>query len=972
MKKYYVTICMALLLAVANLHAQTAKGVIKGRLADTTSGQVLRRASIKVINDSALVASGITDSSGHFVITRIPKGAYTLKVEFSGYDPRTQVFKITDSSFVLDAGTIYMQLHENALKDVVVETPPIVIKTDTTEYNAQLYNVKPNSSVQDLLQKLPGVDVDNQGNIKAQGESVSRVLVDGKRFFGDDPKMATQNLPSDIIDKIQVFDDLSDQSKFTGFDDGNRVKTINIITKKNMRRGYFGKLIAGAANKSLYDEAAQLSKFKGDEQVTFIGQGNNTNKQNFTVQDIFGGGGGGRGGAAGGIGGGAGGGFGGAGGNRAGTGGGIQSLASPTGTSGLNTTWAGGLNYRNTWGKTDAYGSYFYSNILTYQQQKSNTENFYSNGDPSLFNNQYDSSVSRVINQRINFNVESAFDSSNSIVVRPNISVQQTNGFTATNTNTLRGTTLIDSAVANAASHTSGYNGSNDALFRHRFKKKGRTFSLDLSWSGNLSNGTGTNYSSSIYSRNNKDSLSLINQYYTSYVNTQTVSPTFSYTEPIGKKSIIEFNYNYTYTKNIANRYTYAFDSAAKGYTILDSLLTNTYESNYNSNRAVLSYRYQNTNLNFSIGNGVQFGNLTSINTSKNDTVSQKYVNIYPTANLTYRFTRNTTLKFNYSGRTSQPSAQQLEPIINNADPMNIQIGNPALKQTFSNTFRLLFTSFDPVKFRNMFASINASFVNNNIVNQTVTNLITGVDSIKPVNLNGTYNFSGFFNYGFPLKKPKSNLNLTTNLSVTRGISSIGTDSLDKIILPQVNYTTNYTMGETVKWTTNLKKNFDVNFSASPTYNIAHYAPKDSSIQYFSLGLTVEATYFTQSGWILTAQLYDTYYGGRESAYNTNVPLLNLALARQIFKNKRGEIRLTVYDAINQNVSISRTVTNNYVQDTQTKLLTRYALLTFTYNIRSFKGAAPQQQNNRRGGRGGFPGGGFPGGAPDGGGAGPL
>lgn len=964
MKKNYILLFLVLLVTTAFVHAQTPKGVLKGRLADTTSGQVLRNATIKILRakDSSVAREAISDDNGHFVVTGIPAGIYNLQVNFNGYEPRYQRFKITDSIYALDAGTIYMQLHANDLKDVVVQAPPIVIKADTTEYNAQMYNVKPNATAQDLLQKLPGVDVDKNGGIKAHGETVQRVLVNGKRFFGDDTKMATQNLPSDVVDKIQVYDDLSDQSKFTGFDDGNRVKTINIVTKKNMKTGYFGKVIAGVGNKELYDEAANLSKFKGDEQITFIGQGNNTNKQNFTVQDILGSSGG-RGGSSGGVGGSAGSGFGGAGGNKAGNGGGL-SLASSN-NNGLSTTWAGGLNYKNTWGKTDLYGSYFYNNIRTVQDQKSNTQNFLA-GDSSLYNNQDQSSTNRNINQRFNFNIETSFDSVNSMVVRPNFSVQQSNGISNTTTTTTRGlNNLVSNATANTKTDNSGYNGSTDVLLRHKFAKKGRTVSLDLSWGGNSNNGNGENYSSSIYALKTGDSSHIINQHYNTKVDGQSLGTTLSYTEPLGKKSIVELNYNYSYSKNNADRYTYNYDSTAKGYTLPDSLLTNTYQNTYYSNRATVSYRYQNSKMNFSLGNGVQFGNLTSINTSKNLSLTQHYTNIYPTANLTYRFNRTSTLRFNYSGRTAQPSAQQLQPVIDNSDPTNIKIGNPKLSQSFTHSFRLLYISFDNVHFTNMFASINANFVNNNIVNQTITNRTTGVDTITPVNLNGTYNLSAFFNYGFPLKKPKSNINLTTNLSDTRGVSLVGTTTGAKEAVPVLNYTTNYTLGETVKWTTNLKSNFDVNFSASPTYNIAHYAIGNDSvnnINYFSLQLATEATWYTKSGWILNTNFNYTYYGGRSSGYNTSVPLLNVAFAKQFLKNKRGELRLTIYDLLNQNVSVSRSVTSSYVQDVQTKVLTRYALLTFTYNLRSFNN---NQQNNRRGGFPGGPGG-MPGGGPGG------
>lgn len=972
MKNFYTIFLLIMLLAVTGLHAQTSKGVLKGRLADTTTSQVLQGASVAVLAaDASVVARATTDSTGRFVLSNIPFGKYRLQVMFSGYNTRYHSFTISADSLALDAGTIYMQLQANTLATVVVQAPPIQIKKDTTEYNAQMFNVKPNATVQDLLQKLPGVDVDKQGNVKAQGETVQRVLVDGKRFFGDDPKMATQNLPSDVIDKIQVFDDLSDQSKFTGFDDGNRVKTINIVTKKNMRKGYFGKLIAGAGNKGLYDEAANISRFAGNQQITFIGQANNTNKQNFTVQDILGGGGGGgRGGSAGGIGGGAGRNFGGAGGNRAGGFSGLTGATSNNG--GLITTLAAGLNYRDTWGKnTDVSGSYFYNNLLTQTDQRSNTENLIQ-GDSSIFANQDNSSRKRNINQRLNLNIETSFDSSNSMIIRPNVSVQQSDGSSETSTSTTRGTSPISNSTAHTNTHNSGYNGSADVLFRHKFAKRGRTFSVGITFGGSSNDGYGNNYSNSNYFLKNGDSVSNINQHYVTKSNAQNISATLSYTEPIGKHSIIELNYNYSYNKNNADRFTYDYDSVSKTFSRPDSLLTNTYENTYYSNRATLSYRYQTEKFNMSVGSGIQFAQLTSDNASKNIQVVHPYTNLYPSANMTYKVSNSATLRFNYNGRTSQPTAQQLQPVIDNSDPMNIQIGNPNLKQSFTNSFRLLFIDFNKVNFHNMFASINANFVSNNIVNATITSRETGVDSILPVNLNGTYSLSAFFNYGFPLKKPKSNINFTTNISDARGVSMQGTDSAGISTALQKNYTTNYTLGETIKWTTNLKNNFDMNFSASPTYNITKYSllsENNNNIDYFSLQLATELTYYTKSGWLISPDFSYTYYGGRAQGYNTSVPLLNLAFAKQFFKDKRAELRLTVYDLLNQNVSVQRTATDNYIQDVQTKVLTRYVLLTFTYNLRNFTGNAQQGRRGGQGFPGGRPGGG-PGGFPGGGGPG--
>jgi hypothetical protein len=310
------------------------------------------------------------------------------------------------------------------------------------------------------------------------------VLVDGKRFFGDDPKLATKNLPPDMIDKIQVFDALNDQSAFTGFDDGNRIKTINITTKKDKRKGYFGRAILGGGSDSeegRYDNSVNLSYFNGDRQLTFTGQANNVNKQNFGAQDLFGGGGGG----------------GGrtivvAGSGRGGGGGATNN------SGGIIRTLAAGLNYKDIWGKkTEVSGSYFFNDMQTLREQNSFTQNLIpGNPDSSIFNTQLNNSVTKNQNHRINFNIEHQFDSSNSLIIRPNISFQETESATDVTTFSTRGTSKnLNNSIASTDRNNSGYNASLEATFRHRFKKKGRTYSIAFNPGKSVNDGTTSNYS---------------------------------------------------------------------------------------------------------------------------------------------------------------------------------------------------------------------------------------------------------------------------------------------------------------------------------------------------------------------------------------------------------------------------------------------------------------------------------------------
>jgi hypothetical protein len=321
------------------------------------------------------------------------------------------------------------------LEEVVIQRPPVSIKKDTVEYTADLFATKPNAFVEDQIRKLPGVEVDASGNITAQGEKIARVLVNGRRFFSDDPKLATRNIPPDIVDKYQIFDDLDDQSKFTGFDDGNRVKTLNIVTKKDKRQGYFGRAIVGAGTDQDYDESVNFHRFDNDQQISVLGQANDINKQNFTIQDILG-----------------------SSGARKGSGGG-PSAATNQSAPGLTTVWAGGANYHDNWSpQTEAYGSYFYNFTHVASNQQSLTQKFFDEQqDTSNATSQTQSAISRTTNQRINFNLDQKIDSNNSFIFRPNISFQTTSPNSSSVSSTID-QLPTDSAISGSTGYSSSVN----------------------------------------------------------------------------------------------------------------------------------------------------------------------------------------------------------------------------------------------------------------------------------------------------------------------------------------------------------------------------------------------------------------------------------------------------------------------------------------------------------------------------------
>lgn len=926
MRKFLV---IGLLVAFIKTTAQTV--TLKGKLLDETKQPAIG-ASVLLLNpgDSVMVKGTVTDIDGTYILNAEPQRTYILKILSLGYKDQFRNLEVGNDS--VNVGTISLSQNSTNLKEVLVEgkAPLATQNGDTTSFNSSAYKVNKDASAEDLVGKMPGVTV-TDGKVQAQGEDVKQVLVDGKPFFGDDAAAVLKNLPAEVIDKVQVFDKKSDQALLTGFEDGNTAKTINIVTKPQFRNGVFGKVYAGYGYEDKYTGGFTTNIFKGNRRISILGQSNNINQQNFSSEDLVGV-----------MSGSSGGGRGGRGGGRGGQGGPPSNGADNfqvNNQNGINTTSLFGLNYSDKWGKkTDVTGSYFFnwtqnnsvSSLLQQYVLGSNTGLIYDESNVSKSNN---------YNNRINFKLETKLDSQNTITIQPRLSFQNNDGRKSLSGQNTRSDALLSTTDNNSSSDQMGYNISVPLLYRHAFAKKGRTFSINAT--PTLTKNQGEN---SLYTINNfyGDTLTgdTIDQRSDILRNGASINGNVSYTEPIHKNNFLLVNYSGNYTDNYSSKRTNNRDDVTDQYSLEDSLLTNVFKNNYQSQSAGLGYRFQKEKFNFAVNGAYQWAQLTKYQeVPTNYTLSKTFESVLPSAQLQYKFSAKKNLRLNYRTSNNAPSIDQLQDVINNSNSLQLSTGNPDLKQDFQQNLNIRYSGVNTDKATSFFALISGNYSDNYIGNSTlIANQDTtvyndiflqkGSQIIRPVNLNGYYSLRSFLNYTFPISKLKTNLSVNVSGNYT---------NIPGLINTNINYAKTATGALGLVLSSNISEKFDFTISSNSSYsNILNTLQTTSNTTYFNQNSKLKITANPYKGLILQSEYTNTYYSGLTSAFNQSISLWNAAIGYKFLKNRQAEIRLTVYDILNQNNSVSRTNTDSYIQDSQTNVLNRYYLVTFTYNFKKY------------------------------------
>lgn len=964
--------------------------IINGMLVDAADSTGLMQATVALLKtdrDSTYVKGTVSDLNGVFNLDDVPAGHYYLKCSYIGYNNTVKRVSIGQDGRDVNMGMIAMAQNTVVLKDVVVMgvKTAVLVKEDTIEYNADTYKMQANAVVEDLLKRMPGVEVSSDGKITANGKEVKKILIDGKEFFSDDPTVASKNIPADMINKLQVIDRKSDLARLTGVDDGDDETVINLTVKKGMNNGWFGTATAGYGTNKRYLANVMANYFKEGNQFTFTGGANNTNNVGFTD-------------------------------------GGASRFRRFGGDRGITTSQLLGVNF-NVGSKDDEHfrvgGNVMYSHTSRDTRTSTSRQNIFT--DSTSYRDALSMALDRTHNLRGDFRLKWEIDSCNTIEFRPNFSFNFSHSESSDTSMTRAGDaarTPVNRSLSYYDNHGKSYEFGGNFIYNHKFKSHpGRSYSVFLRYNYSNIDEDGNTFTRNNYYLVNDEET--IDQVYDNLRKTNSLNGRLSWTEPLGdvkKARFLTFSYRGEYRLSKANksvyditrvgntgylpaapvtrndimvdlvlnptmrrmlqdRYgSYALQDGALLSEIIDIELGDEVERTFNES---LSNNFRNTFFNqefqlgfqkvtkaYNLNLGVSVNSAMSksedlINSARN--IPSRWAwSAAPFARFRYKFSKTRNLAFDYRLRSSQPSIAQLQPVADESNPLNIVIGNPELKPTFTHRVNLRFSDFNQDAQRSIMAMFNVNVQQNSIISTITNDPITGGQTTTYTNINGVWDAMAMNMLSFPFSSSKAwyfNSNIFARLSQTKGYTDGKYNrnmGLNLNIAPGIAYRTAF---------------FDLELRPRYGYQLTHNTMQNSRDRnVHTWGAMFNGTYSAPFGLVISTDLNFSSTSGYSAGYDTKQWIWNGSIAYQFLRNKEASIQISVYDILGQQKNVSRTQTASYIQDAIYNSLGRYGMLTFTYRFTTFaKGQEPKSKNEMRGpgGPGGRPGG-FGGGRPGG------
>ncbi len=897
---------------------------LRGTVADSASKEMLEMATVSVQDskDSSLITYTLTNNKGAFRLDGLPANKpVRLLISYTGYRTYT---KILGTDRPEDLGNITLAAAATELNTVVVEgdRPPIAIRKDTIEFNAASFKTRPNAVVEDLLKKLPGVDIDENGNIKVNGKTVSRVLVDGKEFFGNDPKLATKNLPTSIVDKVQVMDTKTKQEAKLGIEKDGEDRTINLTLKADKKQGYFGRLSAGSGTDSRFETSGMLNAFSGKRQISVLGSSNNLNKIGFTQNEMMT--------AA-----------------ERKSGGMYMSVSSDgsfnmNGISfgasgeGIRTASMAGYNYADEWGKkVDVSNSYFFNN--TDARFTTLTNNQYNDGRNVIGKR---SGFGRNYSHGLNLAMDIELDSMTTLSLTPRFSyTRQTSNTSSTDTTYLGPGDLGNTNQSNNLLRSNRVNFENTLTLNRILNKNGQAIGFTFGNLYNTQDGNAFNNSTQQFFENNLlDSTQVLDQKNIMNSRNERYDISVYYGQPLTRTWKMHLDYKYSYGISTSNRDTYNFDEDMKGYTDLDSLYSNRFRTITTTQQPSIRFVHNNSNkkLTATVGANLFFTTLDNRSYMDNTSLRQNQTNFSPNSRIAYTLKNKGQLSFNYNGYMQQPSLEQLQPVRDNTNPLNIRIGNADLRPQFTHNLGLQYSKFSPTGF-GTYSSIGFSPTVNRFSTITRVNE-RGGQTVQTVNVDGAYSAYANINASYNKKakdwQMRVNGSLYANFGRQVNFSNINNTKGDTTVRKNVSQNLMLAPFFTISYA--YKEMVDVNIMYRPGYNQVKSQLNDVTTSNFTQRLQLGATVYLPLNFFVENDMQYNYNSQTAPGFKKGVVLYNAALGFDFLKEKRAQVKLYAYDLLRQNSNIRRNVTELGTFDTQTDLVEQYFMVTLSYNISKF------------------------------------